>query len=231
VLVGHAAAFAMRYAPGAGVKNAGVFNGNLGNGGEHLVIQGTAGIIKDFTYDDDAPWPLEADGDGYSLVLNHPASNPNHNLPQSWRSSFEANGTPGAVAGPGGPTGSAAEALADTGDGKSDLLEFATGTLGMNGASQHWPATGMMSLTVPPATTPSAYFTFEYTRSRSADGFTFEPEVSTSLAEWQPLSSLFTMATQSNNPDGTATILWRSTGPASTLPSRLFLHVRVSINP
>ncbi len=225
VMVGHAAAFAMRYAPGPGVKNVGVFNGNLGNGGEHLVISGTGGIIKDFTYDDDAPWPLEADGDGYSLVLNAPASNPDHNLPGSWGPSFGPGGSPGA--GPG-----ALDALADSdGDGMSDLLEYFTGSNRTDGASQNWPTTGMISLTVPPATTPSDYLTFAYTRSQGTNGFTIAPEVSTALTGWQPLSTLFTMVSETNNPDGTVTILWRSTGPASTLPRRLFLHVRVSTNP
>ncbi len=89
----------------------------------------------------------------------------------------------------------------------------------------------MISLTVPPATTPSDYLTFAYARSRGTNGFTIVPEVSTALTGWQPLSTLFTMVSETNEPDGTATILWRSTGPASTLPRRLFLHVRVSINP
>ena len=151
---------------------------------------------------------------------------------QSWRSSLEVKGTPGTSAGPGGPTGSAAAALADTdGDGMSDLIEYATGTLGNNGASQHWPTTGMMRLTVPPATVDSDYLTYSYTRSRSADGFTFEPEVSTALSGWMPLATMFTMVSQTNNGDGTATLLWRSTMPASTLPARLFLQVRAGITP
>ncbi len=230
VMVGNAGAFALRYGAAPGVKNAGVFDGNLGNGGEHLVITGTGGTIKDFSYDDDAPWPAEADGAGYSLVLNNPVANPDHNLPQNWRSSLELNGTPGTPAGAAGPTGSAAEALADSdGDGMTDLIEFATGTLSSSGGSQSWPVTGMTSLTVPPAVTPDDYLTFSYTRSRSADGFTLEPGVSTTLTAWQPLSTLFTMLNQTNNPDGTVTIRWRSTAPASTLPSRLYLQVRAII--
>ena len=195
------------------------------------VTLSSAGTIKDFTYDDDPPWPGEPDGTGYSLVLNHPASNPNHNLPQSWRASLQVNGTPGAAAGPSGPTGSAAAALADTdGDGMSDLIEYATGTLGNNGASQHWPTTGSMSST-PPGGTAGDYLTFSYTRSRSADGFTFEPEVSTALTGWMPLSTLFTFVSQMNNADGTATLKWRSTLPAAALPSRIFLQVRAGITP
>jgi hypothetical protein len=232
VIVGHAAAFAMRYNPGPAVKIAGVFSGNLGNGGEHLAFSGTLGVIKDFNYEDDPPWPAEADGGGYSLVLNHPSANPDHNLASSWRASFEPRGTPGLPAGPAGPTGSAAAALADTDrDGMTDLLEFATGTLGIPHAPQHWPATGMMSAIIPPSTTIDDYLTFEYVRSRIADGFSYDPEVSTNLSAWSPLSTLFTLASQSNNGDGTATLRWRSTQPASSLPARIYLRVRAGITP
>jgi hypothetical protein len=232
VIVGNSGAFNMRYSPAPSVKIAGVFNGNLSNGGEQIIINGPGGVIKDFTYDDGEGWPADADGLGYSLVLNNPASNPNHSLPQNWRSSVETGGTPGNVAGPSGPTGSAAAALADSdGDGISDLLEYATGTMGNSAASQPVLLSGYLSTAIPPETTPSTYMTFEYTRSRGADGFSLDPEVSTGLNGWQPLSSLFTLYSQTNNPDGTATVKWRSTQPASTLSSRLFFHLRASIAP
>lgn len=233
VIVGDLAAFNFRYAPAPGVKVAGVFDGNLSNGGERIVLTAAGGgIIRDFSYDDDAPWPLEADGTGYSLVLNHPRSNPDHSLPINWRSSFEINGTPGGSPGPLGPTGSGAAALADSdGDGISDLVEYATGTLGNDGGSQHWPTTGMISEIIPPALTPDDYLTYSYTRNRAADDFSLEPEVSTGLTGWQPLSSLFTFVSQVNNGDGTATFTWRSTLPAATLPQRLFLQLKAGIAP
>jgi len=230
VLVGHLAAFHFRYAPGPGIKIAGVFDGNLGNGGERLVMSGPLGVIKDFAYSDDPPWPVEADGDGYSLVLNNPAANPDHNFAVNWRASFEIRGTPGTAAGPPGPNAASA-LLDDDGDGMSNLMEHATGTLGNSGASQHWPATGMVELIVAPATAPDDYLTFSYTRGRAADGFALDPLVSTALTGWQPLSTLFTLMGQTNNPDGTATITWRSTGPASALPSRLYLKVQAALNP
>jgi hypothetical protein len=232
LIVGNLGAFNMRYQPGASVKIVGVFSGNLSNGGEEIVINSPGGVIKDFVYGDSAPWPGEADGAGYSLVLNNPASNPDHNLPQNWRASAEINGTPGAAPGASGPTGSAAAALADTDkDGYSDLLEYATGTAGNNGSSQPQLGNGILSVIVPPATTPSNYLTFEYKRSRSADGFSLDAEVSTGLSGWQPISSMFTLASQTNNADGTATIVWRSNQPASALTGRLFFHLRAGITP
>jgi hypothetical protein len=230
LIVGNLEAFNMRYSPAPAVKIAGVFNGNLSNGGEQIILNGPGGVIKDFTYDDGEGWPTDADGQGYSLVLNNPASNPNHSLPQNWRASVEIGGTPGNVPGPSGPTGSAAQALADSdGDGISDLVEYATGTQGNNAASQPALISGYLSTAIPPETTPSTYMTFEYTRSRGADGFSLDPEVSTGLNGWQPLSSLFTPYSQTNNPDGTATIKWRSTQPAAALSSHLFFRLRAGI--
>jgi hypothetical protein len=232
IIAGDAAAFSFRYQPGAGVTVAGVFDGNLNNAGERVTLTGPGGTIRDFSYSDDPPWPVEADGDGFSLVLNHPASNPDHNLPQNWRASSQIHGTPGAAAGPPGPTGSAAAALADSdGDGMSDLLEFATGTLGVAGAPQRWPQPGLITATVPPSTAPEQFVTFQYVRSRSADGFTSIPELSPSLSGWSPLESQFTLLDQVNHPDGTATIRWRSLLPASALPRHLFLRLRLEINP
>lgn len=227
VVVGNTGAFAFRYNPGAGVKVAGLFDGNLGNGGERIVINGTGGVIKDFTYDDESPWPMEPDGTGFSLVLNNPAVNPDHNLAVNWRSSFEANGTPGGAAGSQPPPNPGNDT---DGDGMSDLMEFAMGTLGTSGSSQNWPATGHIEY-APTGGTAQDHLTFSYTRSRNADGFSTDPQVSTALSGWQPISTMFTLLSQTNNGDGTATITWRSTAPASSLAGRLFLRLSVSLNP
>jgi len=229
VVVGHLAAFNFRYAPGAGVKIAGVMDGNISNQGERIVITGPGGAIKDFTYDTDPPWPKEPDNGGYSLVLNNPAANPDHNLPVNWRSSFELHGTPGTAAGPAGPNAATA-LLDDDGDGLNKLMEHAAGTSDADGASQHWPATGSMTYT-PPMGAPDEYLTFSYTRGRAADGFTYEPEVSTALTGWQPLSGTFTLVDQTNKPDGTATLTWRCNTPRHAMTSRLYLRVRAGLNP
>ena len=51
--------------------------------------------MSTFTYNDVEPWPVDADGNGFSLVLNDPHGNPDHNDPYSWRSSVGTDGTPG----------------------------------------------------------------------------------------------------------------------------------------
>ncbi len=88
VLAENPAAFAARKAPGAEPVVAGAFAGNLSNSGERIVVRGAGGtLIRQFTYRDSFPWPEEADGAGFSLVLNRPASNPDHALASSWHAS------------------------------------------------------------------------------------------------------------------------------------------------
>ena len=68
----------------------------LSNSGERMTLIDSEGrILLDFDYGDDPPWADSADGDGYSLVLIHPHSNPDHSSYTSWRSSRDIDGNPG----------------------------------------------------------------------------------------------------------------------------------------
>ncbi len=73
------------------------YSGSLSNGGETVVLE-TASNQKvfSFTYSDTIPWPVEADGDGYSLVSAevNPTGDPNQ--PEYWTVSKNLNGSPGA---------------------------------------------------------------------------------------------------------------------------------------
>lgn len=97
VLVRDAAAFAAQH--GGAVNVAGEFQTltNLDNGGEQLTLLAANGsVIADFTFDDDAPRPNDADGRGYSLTLINPAAHPRYDLAASWRTSVATHGSPGA---------------------------------------------------------------------------------------------------------------------------------------
>jgi hypothetical protein len=50
-------------------------------------------FIDQVTYDDDDPWPAEADGEGPTLELINPSFD--NSLPESWNYSSELYGTPG----------------------------------------------------------------------------------------------------------------------------------------
>jgi hypothetical protein len=98
VVANNRAAFLQRYAAVAGTINLGgeFDSGTLSNDGERILLTSAiTGVIQDFAYDDKSPWPTAADGDGFSLVLIAPQSNPNPKIGANWRSSMLVHGTPG----------------------------------------------------------------------------------------------------------------------------------------
>ena len=74
-----------------------VFNRNLSNGGDNIfVISADSVIACEVDYSDNYPWPVEADGQGNSMVSKdlNPTGNPNdYNY---WRASLYVHGSPGA---------------------------------------------------------------------------------------------------------------------------------------
>jgi hypothetical protein len=76
------------------VKNyVGDFGFGLNNAGEEIRLYNTlGGIVDSLTYDDVAPWPVEADGTGPTLALISPDSD--NSVSGNWVYSTE-NGTPG----------------------------------------------------------------------------------------------------------------------------------------
>lgn len=88
IIAENAAGFVARMETGAQPVVAGVYQGNLSNSGEQLIVRAANGaVIKQFAYRDSSPWPVEADGGGFSLVLNAPFANPDHTLASSWHAS------------------------------------------------------------------------------------------------------------------------------------------------
>ena len=84
--------FALRY----GFSPFDAYSSQLDNAGERIVLLDASGdTLITFQYDDDAPWPESADGDGYSLVLNDAELEPDYDNPASWRASESMHGEPG----------------------------------------------------------------------------------------------------------------------------------------
>ncbi|MDB4419175.1 CotH kinase family protein [bacterium] len=95
LLVRNLTAFNAEY--GNGMPIVGEFQNSTGlsNSGERITLLAANGsAIRDFAYSDKLPWPTSADGQGHSLVLTNPASNPNHANPKSWRASTNSGGNP-----------------------------------------------------------------------------------------------------------------------------------------
>jgi hypothetical protein len=74
----------------------GDFDFALSNGGDDVRLFNEQGeLIDEVKYDDESPWPLEADGTGKTLSLKNPFFN--NALPESWSASNDSLGTPGDI--------------------------------------------------------------------------------------------------------------------------------------
>ena len=71
------------------------FDFNLDNAGESIYLLNANGqLVDSLTYDDTAPWPLQADGIGATLALNSPELD--NAIAQNWSASIK-HGSPGSV--------------------------------------------------------------------------------------------------------------------------------------
>ena len=226
LIVGHRAAFALRH--GSSLPVAGVFSGQLANAGETIRLLDANDLpIRQFSYLDVAPWPTEADGMGPSLVLVRPDTNPDHNLPGSWRLSVGDSNPGGSDAiryqdwrqtnAPGQPDG------ADTdNDGLSLLVEYILGgTHGANDSSR-LPQGALELITTPSGS--ALHQTITVTTRPGADDADLVAESGADLSSWN--AGGMTLLRRGRNPDGSETITWRATQPWNAM-QREFMRVRV----
>ena len=183
LIVADIATFEARYGLGLPIAGQWESGDRLSNGGENLKLslgQGTS--IHEFAYDDISPWPVAADGVGYSLTLACPVSGIDHSDSGNWRASVLLDGSPGASdsvslddwltihgLSPG-------DELTDSDfDGISAIIEYVTGT------NPNIPTGDPITLEQ-----VDGEFQFSYERSRSACGVTVTNEFSDDLLEWSP---------------------------------------------
>ncbi len=94
LIVKDPAAFSAAY--GEGLDTYGGYPDNLSNSGETVTLsRADGGVIQSFAYGDAPPWPTGADGDGWSLTLIDPFSNPDPADPRNWRAGGTMGGSPG----------------------------------------------------------------------------------------------------------------------------------------
>ncbi len=221
LLVKNTAAFEARY--GTGLPVGGEFGGRLSNDGEQIILlDAQDGEILNFTYNDQPPWPTAADGDGMTLVLVDPSGNTDD--PFTWRSSVAANGTPGGSDGTvfTGGVGEDADH-----DGLCALAEYAYGSSD-NNASDSQPPFGEME-TLDLGSGPEEVFTIVYQRNLAADDVEIEVQFSRDLADWQSGPGKVKFVRATHNGDGTETVVYRATAPAST-ESRQFLRLVLKLD-
>jgi len=78
-----------------GVYPSGNYENKFNNGGEQVLLTNRNGDkISSFTYDDVAPWPVEADGEGFTLasIESNPTGDPNDF--SYWKQSAKIGGSP-----------------------------------------------------------------------------------------------------------------------------------------
>lgn len=199
------AAFTYRYGPAAAAFVAGVFEGNdnFNNNGETVtIVDRTGATILSFTYDDIAPWPLDADGLGRSLVLKLPETNPNHNAAGNWRASVVAGGEPGALD---SRTFSGTGIQDDDSDGLTALVEHVNGTSDANPNSAAPPVVSLTTVG------PDQFQTLTVVRDRRSDGILVEGQRSTDLGIWDDTDIVHVSTTDNGN--GTDTLVFRSAVP------------------
>jgi hypothetical protein len=215
LIVSDQAAFEQRYGSGLNDLIAGEFLNDtaLANEGERLAFTGASGVIRDFSYNDKYPWPESPDGDGPSLVLINPDTNPNHATATNWRAIVGPMGNAGAgdsVPFVGDP------AADDDDDGLDAFAEHAFGT------SDSTPDGAILVADFP----GGGAFSVSYPRNLAADDALISVEVSQDLTTWMPPVEVGSGG-ETHNGDGTVTV--NVTYP-STLSAgeRLFVRLKVT---
>ena len=198
-------AFEAIYGAGLSGRVAGAFanDSKLSNGGERLDIEDAGGgtVVK-FAYNDNEEWPAAADGEGASLVLINPGSEPDLSIGASWRASFTGGGNPG---------GSDSEIFVGDvtadgdGDGTLDVVEWAmsgslTGARVPQAAVEEWVVDGVAG----------NYVTYRGTLNAAAEGVVFGVEWSVDLKDW---GGDVVREQDRNLGDGTAEVVFRSAAP------------------
>ncbi|MFT4546683.1 MAG: hypothetical protein ACI9MB_000626, partial [Verrucomicrobiales bacterium] len=202
---------------GAGLPVAGVFalSSSLSNGGESLKLEDAdGGTIKEFSYNDKAPWPTSPDTAGFSLVLIAPSTNPDPSDPTNWRVSLAVGGTPG---GTDAVTFSGDPAADGDGDGLSALAEHALGSSDADSSSGAG-ATSSGAVDVGGAIHP----TFSYRLNPAVEDVLLTVETSSDLTSWTDAGTDLVFLESTSNADGTVTRLVRYNTPISGDATRYF---------
>ncbi len=216
--------FESRY--GISLNVLGQWSGRLSNGGESIRLATELGsTVQEFTYNDKLPWPVCADGAGYSLVLIDPTSGPNHKDPNSWRCSIQLNGTPGSSDSLPAFTGD--PNLDADNDGLDALLEHFLGSSDLDFTSGNdLLSASVESFTEDTLTTDHLVLTLQ--RKLGTDDLQHHVEVSSTLKNdsWASGDQHVILVDEIHNGDGTVTQKWRSVASVSG-QNPLFIRLKV----
>ena len=187
--------------------------------------------IKNFTYNDQEPWPASADGEGPSLVLIDSLSNPNHNEPNHWMSSQNEGGSPGTEEPSGVTYDTWASGLElqggplddDDGDQILNFFEFLHGSSPVDSSDAPGPVASVQSLEVDGST--NDYLTLTFNEGTGIKG-SLTVEVSIDLQDWSSNSSLTEVVSEIDNGNGTSTVTIRLASPIGADQDKTYLRLR-----
>ena len=221
------ATFRSTYNPPADVDVFGPYAGRLDNGGETVEVRLPEAAplpadpdllvaVDSVDYDDDAPWPTEADGDGPSLERLMPLGFGSD--PASWQVSAENGGTPGVVgAAPSDwrdlyftaaeiadPLISGPDADAD-GDGIGNLAEHLMGTDPRDPDSRPLFEAAVVE------DGGEMYLELRHSRRNGVADFAIEYQLSDGLDSWQAAGAMMQVTDVADQGDGASIVTARST--------------------
>ena len=205
---------------GSALPIAGEYEGRLSDGGERIVVTGVDGeVLLEIRYDDKAPWPEEADGDGSALVIRE--GEVSDSDPARWISAMNG-GSPGAE-----PeikeSGTLQAWMAERGItelSSQDLRTFAF-ALDLIGARN------LPILEVAPF--DSTRHALVYRRRSDVNGARFSLEASSGLQAWRAVE--VTIEEEKDEGDGTTRVQWRSDAIPNERRQYYRLVVEVEQNP
>jgi hypothetical protein len=236
LLVKDAAAFAQRYGAAAAAKIIGEFEDSTGlsNDGETMTISGADGNpIRTFTYNDKEPWPEGADGDGFSLELISPDSNPDHNVATNWQLSSVVGGSPGeegvivegqTFASWSQENGGVEPSSDIDNDGRSALVEFAMGT-NPRVFEKESDLIKVELVTVEVDGNQEERLQIRLEKNQNAVGVTLVPEWSDDLVEWDNDEKIVCKVIVI--PDGSSYLLYHIVISEKTKPT--FLRLKATL--
>ncbi len=230
-------AFQLRYGHAYDAIIAGEYGGNLSNSGEALQLQAGGVTIRNFAYDDEGLWPTAPDGDGPSLILQNPRSNPDPALATNWMASAIPGGLPGGFA----PTqtfstwralfwDSASSVTNDTisgpyadpdGDGLNNLLEYAYGLNPLVPQPKPQITAAIENVN------SDAHLVITIQLSGGAGDITVTPQTSSDLSAWSDGSPFLQLLQTTSGEDGRTVYKYFDTSRIGTVGQRF---VRFQIN-
>lgn len=225
VLVRNLAAFTARYGALPDGTIAGEYSGRLSNDGEQIILRSSGAVeIVNLTYNDQLPWPVQADGDGYSMIFT--GDQPGEG--SSWSASADLGGAPGAPDTAltfGYDQWKVANGITDDnsdtdGDGLTAFAEYATGNNPDLADASPVTTRGLVAVDL------EGFLSITYQQGLNVEDVVFEIQKSTDLETWDSVPNTVLVAEEDDPSTQTKQVTVRLPDPISA-DLKNFLRVRM----